>query len=79
MAGNRAAGVARDLQQDHRRCAAEAACDCNSHLSHVIAHIPDAKLPVPYVVESDTPVTLEFLVTDYAVHLRHHRAQAGVV
>jgi hypothetical protein len=51
----------------------------NAHLAHVIAHIPDAKLAVPCVIESGTPVTLEFLVTDYVVHLRHHLAQAGVV
>jgi hypothetical protein len=51
----------------------------NAHLAHVIAHIPDAKLAVPCVIESATPVTLEFLVTDYVVHLRHHLGQAGVV
>jgi len=51
----------------------------NLHLAHVIANIPDAHLAVPCVIESDTPVTLEFLVTDYVVHLRHHLAQAGVV
>jgi hypothetical protein len=51
----------------------------NSHLAHVIACIPDARLDVPCVIESDTPVTLEFLVTDYVVHLRHHLAQVGVV
>ena len=51
----------------------------NAHLAHVIAHIPDACLDVPCVIESQTPVTLEFLVTDYLVHLRHHLAQVGVV
>jgi hypothetical protein len=51
----------------------------NSHLSHVIAHIPDAALAVPCVIESSEPVTLEFLAADYVVHLRHHLAQAGVV
>jgi hypothetical protein len=51
----------------------------NSHLSHVIAQIPDAHLAVPCVIESNNPVTLEFLVADYVVHLRHHLAQVGVV
>jgi hypothetical protein len=51
----------------------------NAHLAHVIAHIPDRHLAVPCVIESSSPVTLEFLVTDYVVHLRHHLAQVGVV
>ena len=51
----------------------------NAHLAHVIEHIPDAHLSVPCVIESNAPVTLEFLVTDYVVHLRHHLGQAGAV
>jgi hypothetical protein len=51
----------------------------NAHLAHVMTRIPDAKLSVPCVIESDAPVTLEFLVTDYVRHLRHHLAQVGVV
>ena len=51
----------------------------NAHLAHVIEQIPDAQLSVPCVIESNSPVTLEFLVTDYVVHLRHHLAQVGVV
>jgi len=51
----------------------------NAHLAHVMAHIPDRSLDVPCVIESGTPVTLEFLVTDYVVHLRHHLAQVGVL
>ena len=51
----------------------------NAHLAHVITHIPDASLLVPCVIESNDPVTLEFLVTDYVIHLRHHLAQVGVV
>ena len=51
----------------------------NAHLAHVIEHIPDAQLSVPCVIEANSPVTLEFLVTDYVVHLRHHLAQVGVV
>ena len=51
----------------------------NAHLAHVIEHIPDRHLAVPCVIKSNSPVTLEFLVTDYVVHLRHHLAQVGVV
>jgi len=51
----------------------------NSHLVHVIARMPDQHLAVPCLIESDAPVTLEFLVTDYVVHLRHHLAQVGAV
>ena len=51
----------------------------NAHLAHVIERIPDRHLAVPCVIESNSPVTLEFLVTDYVVHLRHHLAQVGVV
>jgi hypothetical protein len=51
----------------------------NAHLSHVIAEIPDGHLAVPCVIESAKPVTLEFLVSDYVVHLRHHLAQVGVL
>jgi len=50
----------------------------NAHLAHVMTWIPDEHLAVPCVIESEKPVTLEFLVTDYVVHLRHHLAQAGV-
>lgn len=51
----------------------------NTHLAHVMAKIPDGKLSVPCVIESSNAVTLEFLVTDYVVHLKHHLAQVGVV
>ena len=51
----------------------------NAHLSHVMAQIPDDQLGVSCVIESSKPVTLEFLVTDYVRHLRHHLAQVGVV
>ena len=51
----------------------------NSHLAHVMTKIPDGKLSVPCVIEEEHPVTLEFLVTDYVDHLRHHLAQVGVV
>jgi hypothetical protein len=49
----------------------------NAHLAHVIAEIPDRHLAC--VIESARPATLEFLVSDYVVHLRHHLAQVGVL
>lgn len=51
----------------------------NVHLAHVMSQIPDRQLTVPCVIESGHPVTLEFLVADYVVHLRHHLAQVGAV
>jgi len=51
----------------------------NAHLAHVIEHIPERHLAVPCVIESSSPVTLEFLATDYVAHLRHHLAQVGVL
>ena len=51
----------------------------NAHLSHVIAKIPDGHLGAQCVIESSNPVTLEFLVSDYVEHLRHHLGQVGVL
>ena len=51
----------------------------NAHLSHVIAQIPDRHLAALCVIESSNPVTLEFLVSDYVEHLRHHLGQVGVL
>jgi hypothetical protein len=51
----------------------------NAHLVHVITWIPDEHLAAQCVIEEDEPVTLEFLVSDYVRHLRHHLAQVGVV
>ena len=50
----------------------------NAHLAHVIARIPDEHLPAQCVIEETHPVTLEFLVTDYVRHMKHHLAQVGV-
>ena len=51
----------------------------NLHLSHVIAQIPDRHLASQCVIEASNPVTLEFLISDYVGHLRHHLAQVGVL
>ncbi len=47
----------------------------NRYLAHVIAHLPASKLSTPCRVGADAPVTLEFLVDDYLVHLLHHLDQ----
>jgi hypothetical protein len=44
----------------------------NDHLSHVIACIPDAAKPSPCNIGTPEPVALEFVVTDYLRHLKHH-------
>ena len=49
----------------------------NRHLAHVIRHIPDDQQGVKCTVESNDPVTLGFLASDYVVHMRHHLAQVG--
>jgi hypothetical protein len=47
----------------------------NRYLVHVIANLPATKLSTPCRIGADQPVTLEFLVTDYLVHLKHHLNQ----
>jgi hypothetical protein len=49
----------------------------NRYLAHVIAHLPAAKLSTECRIGDDPPVTLEFLVNDYLVHLLHHLKQLG--
>ncbi len=44
----------------------------NDHLSHVIACIPDVAKPSPCNIGTPEPVALEFVVTDYLRHLKHH-------
>ena len=47
----------------------------NRHLAHVIAAIPTDAGPRICVIGGGSPVTLEFLVTDYLGHLEHHLEQ----
>jgi hypothetical protein len=47
----------------------------NRYLVHVIANLPAAKLSTPCRIGAGEAVTLEFLVTDYLVHLKHHLNQ----
>ena len=47
----------------------------NRHLAHMIAVMPDDAGPHTCVIGGKAPVTLQFLVTDYLVHLEHHLEQ----
>lgn len=58
----------------------------NLHLLHVMSCVPDEKLKTPCTqhslqtiafetVPASEPVTLEYLMKDYVVHLKHHLAQ----
>jgi len=50
----------------------------NRYLAHVIAHLPAAKLSTPCRIGTGEPVTLEFLVDDYLVHILHHLEQLNI-
>ena len=47
----------------------------NVHLVHVIARVPPGALETPCRIGGSEPVTLEFLIRDYMVHLQHHMDQ----
>ena len=58
----------------------------NLHLHHLMAHADQRKMSTPctlhtlqeiafQTVPSSAPVTLEYLMQDYVVHLKHHLAQ----
>jgi len=47
----------------------------NLHLLHVAEAIPDDRLKSLCFIGEDEPVTLEFLVTDYVRHMKHHLDQ----
>jgi hypothetical protein len=44
----------------------------NHHLAHVIRHVPPDRLTTRCLIGPYEPVTLQFLIEDYLVHLRHH-------
>jgi len=44
----------------------------NRHLAHVIRHVDPRALGVRCTIGPYDPVTLEFLIEDYVVHLNHH-------
>ena len=47
----------------------------NRHLAHVMRQIPAHRFQAICKIGDATPVTLEFLVRDYVVHLKHHLGQ----
>lgn len=47
----------------------------NRHIAHVMANVPPARLDTKCVIGDDDPVTLEWLMSDYVRHLRHHLNQ----
>lgn len=49
--------------------------ELNGQLAHVISRIPGERLGTPCRIGGSKPLTLEFIVRDYVVHLRHHLGQ----
>lgn len=47
----------------------------NRHLAHVMANVPADRLGAKCVIGDGDPVTLEWLMSDYLRHLRHHLDQ----
>ena len=47
----------------------------NRHLLHVMACVPGGQLTRRCVIGDNDPVTLDFLMKDYVVHLKHHLEQ----
>ena len=47
----------------------------NWHIAHVMAGVETKRLATPCAIGDDDPVTLEWLMSDYVRHLRHHLAQ----
>lgn len=47
----------------------------NRHLAHTIRHVGPKSLHVKCTIGDYGPVTLQFLIEDYVVHLKHHLAK----
>ena len=47
----------------------------NRHIAHVMRQIPAHRFQAMCTIGDEPPVTLEFLVRDYVVHLKHHLTQ----
>lgn len=47
----------------------------NTHLAHVIKHIPAAQLTKTCIMKDNTAWTLSMLITDYVEHMEHHLKQ----
>jgi hypothetical protein len=49
---------------------------CNSILAELVERIPDDRLTAICEVGTSGPMTLQFLIGDYVVHMQHHLDQA---
>ncbi|WP_428664702.1 DinB family protein [Runella sp.] len=47
----------------------------NLHLAHIIEHVDTSVLQNTITIEDAGPFTLEFIMKDYAEHLKHHLLQ----
>ena len=47
----------------------------NMHISHVIDFLPEEVFANPVNIGKENPVILEFVITDYLRHLKHHVEQ----
>lgn len=47
----------------------------NRHVAAVIERVPASKLQTPCTIGDGKPVTLEYVMRDYLVHMRHHLEQ----
>ena len=47
----------------------------NEHLAHIIENAPNNTLKNTIQIVDDGPFTLEFIMTDYVEHLKHHIKQ----
>lgn len=52
--------------------------DYNRHLAHVISRVGQEYLTVQCKIGPYEPATLEFIITDYLDHLKHHLKQLQV-
>jgi hypothetical protein len=50
----------------------------NRHLAHVIRRVPESSLSVTCKIGPYEPVSLNELIDDYLIHLKHHLRQIGV-
>jgi hypothetical protein len=50
----------------------------NKHLAYLISFMPEEKLKNLCDIKLDKPVTLEWIITDYVRHLKHHLGQINV-
>ena len=47
----------------------------NLHLAHIIEHLPENMKDEPVNFNEDVPARLDYVVSDYLVHMRHHLNQ----